>query len=195
MKKKTSILSKGKLSNSEELQDDISFSSLFDGVKPVKHDRHELSHADRIRKLKQRQYSNTAVEKKANALFEFSDGFEARFSTDGPLKYVAEGERSDRVKQLKKGEIAPELLLDLHGLNAEAAKSEIAALLFEAHRKHYTCVCIMHGIGTGTLKRKIPSWLIQHPYVLGFHQATMEWGGKSALLVLIKQSEEHNKYD
>ena len=195
MKKKTSILSHEKLSNSEKLEDDISFTSLFEGVKPVKHDRHELSQADRLRKLKKRQFSSKAVEKKANAIFEFSDGFEASFSSDGPLKYVAEGERTDRVKQLKRGEIAPELLLDLHGLNTEAAKTEIAALLYEAHRKHFSCVNIMHGIGTGTLKRKVPSWLIQHPYVLGFHQATKEWGGKSALLVLIKQSEEHNKYD
>jgi DNA-nicking Smr family endonuclease len=190
MKKKTS-----KLSNNDTVQDELSFATLFDGVKPVKHDRHELSLEDRVRKLKRRQFSKDSADKKANAMFEFSDGFEASFSNAGPLKYVAEGERSDRVKQLKKGEIAPELLLDLHGLNTEAAKQEIAALLFEAHRKHYSCVCIMHGIGTGTLKRKVPSWLIQHPNVTGFHQATLEWGGNSAILVLIKQSEEHHKYD
>jgi DNA-nicking Smr family endonuclease len=190
MKKKTS-----NLSNKDIPQDEISFTSLFDGVKPVKHDRYELSRKDRILNLKQRQFSSATLDRKASALFEFSDGFEANFSQNGPLKYVAEGERSDRVKQLRNGEIAPELLLDLHGLNTEAAKNEIAALLFEAHRKLYTCVCIMHGIGTGTLKRKIPSWLMQHPYVIGFHQATLEWGGNSALLVLIKQSEEHNKYD
>ena len=182
-------------SHNESVSEDISFSSLFDGVKPVKHDRHELSREDRLRKVKQRQFSSNNADKKANAMFEFSDGFEANFSSTGPLKYVAQGERTDSVKQLRNGEIAPELLLDLHGLTADAAKIEIAALLFEAHRKHYSCVCIMHGIGTGTLKRKIPSWLIQHPYVVGFHQATLEWGGNSALLVLIRQSEEHSKYD
>ena len=190
MKKKTS-----NLSNNDTAPAEISFSTLFDGVKPVKHDRHVLSREDRVRKLKKRQFSAANVDKKANAMFEFSDGFEASFSVAGPLKFVAEGERTDRVKQLRKGEISPELLLDLHGLNAEAAKTEIAALLFEAHRKHYACVCIMHGIGSGTLKRKVPSWLVQHPFVVGFHQATLEWGGNSALLVLIKQSEEHNKYD
>jgi DNA-nicking Smr family endonuclease len=190
MKKKTS-----NLTNHDNSQEDISFASLFDGVKPVKHDRHELSRKDRLLKLKQRQYSSNATDKKANAMFEFSDGFEASFSNNGPLKYVAEGERTDRVKQLRNGEIAPELLLDLHGMTAEAAKNEIAALLFVAHRKHYPCVCIMHGIGTGTLKRKVPSWLVQHPYVIGFHQATLEWGGNSAVLVLIKQNEEHKKYD
>lgn len=190
MKKKTS-----NLSNKDRPEDEISFTSLFDGVKPVKHDRYELSPEDRIVQLKQRQFSSAATDKKANALFEFSDGFEANFSSTGPLKYVAEGERTDRVRQLRNGEIAPELIADLHGLNAESAKNEIAALLFEAHKKHYSCVCVMHGIGTGTLKRKVPSWLMQHPYVAGFHQATLEWGGNSALLVLIKQSEEHNKYD
>lgn len=182
-------------SNNDDRIDDISFSSLFKGVKPVKHDRHELSREDRLRTVKQKQFSSHKTDKKANAMFEFSDGFEASFANTGPLKYVAQGQRSDRVKQLRNGEIAPELLLDLHGLTAQAAKIEIAALLFEAHRKHHSCVCIMHGIGTGTLKRKIPSWLVQHPYVVGFHQATLEWGGNSALLVLIKQSDEHNKYD
>jgi len=190
MKKKTS-----NLPDQEPPSEEISFSSLFDGVKPVKHDRHVLSREDRMRTLRQRQVSSRLKDKKANALFEFSDGFEATFSATGALKYVAEGERSDRVKQLKKGELPPELLLDLHGMNAEAAKSEIAALLYTAHTKHYACVCIMHGIGTGTLKRKIPSWLVQHPYVTGFHQATLEWGGKSALLVLVKQHEDNQKYD
>ena len=127
MKKKTS-----NLTNLDSSEEDISFASLFDGVKPVKHDRHELSRKDRLLKLKQLQYSSNATEKKANAMFEFSDGFEASFSNNGPLKYVAEGERSDRVKQLRNGEIAPELLLDLHGMTAEAAKNEIAALLFVA---------------------------------------------------------------
>lgn len=198
MKKKASNLSNSlsKTSSKNETEaDEISFKHLFDDVKPVKHDRHVMSRADRMRKLKQRQFSISATDKKANALFEFSDGFEASFNVNGPLKYVAEGQRSDQIKQLKKGEIAPELLLDLHGLNADAAKSEIAALLFEAHKKHYRCVCVMHGIGSGTLKRKVPSWLVQHPYVVGFHQATLEWGGNSAVLVLVRQNEEHGKYD
>jgi DNA-nicking Smr family endonuclease len=183
------------LSNNEAQQDEISFTNLFDGVKPVKHDRHEMSRADKLRQLKKRQFSSAAVDKKASALFEFSDGFEANLNANGPLKYVADGERTDRVKQLRNGDIAPELLLDLHGMNAQAAKNEIAALIFEAHRKHYPCVCIMHGMGSGPLKRKVPSWLVQHPYVIGFHQATLEWGGNSAVLVLIKQNQEHNKYD
>lgn len=190
MKKKTS-----NLLNKDDLQDEISFTHLFNDAKPVKHDRHEISHKDKLKQLKKRQFSSSAIDRKSKALFEFSDGFEANLNTTGPLKYVAQGERSDRVKQLRSGDIVPELLLDLHGINTLAAKDEIAALIYEAHRRHYPCVCIMHGIGSGTLKRKVPNWLVQHPFVIGFHQATLEWGGNSAVLVLIKQNEEHNKYD
>jgi DNA-nicking Smr family endonuclease len=95
----------------------------------------------------------------------------------------------------RKGEIQPELILDLHGFNSQNAKHEIAALLFEARKKHYQCVCIVHGVGSGILKQRVPSWLVQHPHVLGFHQAPLEWGGNGALLVLIEQESIHRKYD
>ncbi|MBF7072466.1 endonuclease SmrB [Glaciecola sp. MH2013] len=174
---------------------DISFSSLFSDAKPVKHDKYELSTAEKRVAMKKKRFSHASMEKQASALFEFSDGFEASFSPQGPLKYVKEGERSDEVKRLRNGEIPPDLVLDLHGLNTQSAKHEIAALIYEAHRRHHHCVCIVHGIGAGVLKSKVPSWLVQHPYIEGFHQAPLEWGGKGAILALVKQNEEYNKFD
>ena len=43
----------------------------------------------------------------------------------------------------------------------------------------------MHGIGKYILKQKAPMWLAQHPDVMAFHQAPLEFGGAGALLVLI----------
>jgi DNA-nicking Smr family endonuclease len=182
-------------SNVRMENEDISFESLFSDAKRVKHDRHELSTADKRISAKKRRVANNSLEKQASALFEFSDGFEASFASAGPLKYVKDGERSDGVKRLRNGDIPPDLVLDLHGLSAESSKHEIAALIYEAQRKHFACVCIVHGIGAGILKRKVPSWLVQHPFVLGFHQAPLEWGGKGAILVLVKQNQDYQKFD
>ena len=76
-------------------------------------------------------------------------------------------------------------LMALRPILIQTKKLEIAALLHAAHKKHANCVSIMHGIGKHILKKSVPNWLIQHPNVLGFHQAPKEWGGKSALLVLL----------
>ncbi|GBL03486.1 endonuclease SmrB [Glaciecola sp. KUL10] len=181
--------------NDNEPNKDLSFANLFSDAKPVVSDKYVPSREEKRAIKKKQMIDENLRDKQASASFEFSDGFEARFSEKGPLKYVKEGERSDLVKMARKGEIQPELILDLHGFNSQNAKHEIAALLFEARKKHYQCVCIVHGVGSGILKQRVPSWLVQHPHVLGFHQAPLEWGGNGALLVLIEQEGIHSKYD
>ncbi len=42
----------------------------------------------------------------------------------------------------------------------------------------------MHGIGKHILKQRIPSWLAQHPNA-GVPSGPREWGGDSAILVLL----------
>lgn len=119
------------------------------------------------------------------AEFHFSDEFEPNLNATGPMKYVKEGADSFEAKNLRRGIYQPELILDLHGLNQEHAKREIAALMLACHKEHARCVCIVHGIGNRILKSKVPHWLVQHPDVLAFHQAPLEYGGDGALLVLV----------
>lgn len=123
--------------------------------------------------------------KKVGAEFYFSDEFEPNLNNQGPIKYVKEGTDTFAAKSLRRGEYAPDLILDLHGLDQQEAKREIAALLFACQKEHARCVCIVHGIGGKVLKNKVPHWLVQHPDVLAFHQAPLEWGGNGAILVLI----------
>ncbi|WP_448210889.1 endonuclease SmrB [Colwellia sp. MEBiC06753] len=122
---------------------------------------------------------------KQGAEFHFSDEFEPNLNHHGPMKYVKDGTDSFEAKNLRRGIYQPELILDLHGLTQEHAKREIAALLLACHKEHARCVCIVHGIGNRILKNKVPHWLVQHPDVLAFHQAPLEYGGDGALLVLI----------
>lgn len=119
------------------------------------------------------------------AEFHFSDEFEPNLPQNGPMKYVAEGVDSFEAKSLRRGSYNPELTLDLHGLDQHNAKREIAALIKACHKEHVRCVCIVHGIGGRVLKNKTPHWLVQHPDVMAFHQAPLEYGGDGALLVLI----------
>ena len=136
----------------------------------------------------QRQRYNqqqNARTKQQQAAFFFSDTFRAHLP-EGAVRYCAEGEASHVLKQLRRGDYPPEIMLDLHGLTQAMAKREIAALFDTCLREHLACCAIMSGHGKGILKENLPHWLIQHPAVRAFHQAPAEYGGGAALLVLLK---------
>ena len=109
------------------------------------------------------------------------------------MKYVRDDVPSYEAKCLRRGEYAPDLFLDLHGLTQNDAKLELAALLYASQKEHCQCLCIIHGIGSRVLKRKVPHWLVQHPDVRAFHQAPLEWGGAGAILVLMELKDINDK--
>ncbi|MGS2720516.1 endonuclease SmrB [Paraglaciecola aestuariivivens] len=172
------------------------FKQAFNDVAPLRQDkippqRHSSKHNWA---LNQKNRQAQAQIKQAVAAFEFSDGYEGYFNLEQALSYVKPGYDSHEVKRLRRGDYVPDLILDLHGLKKDQAKLEIAALIHAAQKQHVYCVSIMHGKGTYALKKSIPNWLVQHPSVLGFHQAPKEWGGQAALLVLIEVTSHQNKF-
>jgi DNA-nicking Smr family endonuclease len=171
----------------DESDEIASFSALFSDAKPVEHSQYIQDPREK-RAMKRKPVAIALKEQKQRtASFEFSDGFEAHFDANKALKYVRKNTEhaAQGVKRLRRGEIVPELILDLHGLNSAQSKLELSAAIDEAMRKHYECINIIHGVSGGVLKQKVPNYLVQHPSVLGFHQAPLEWGGNGALLVLI----------
>jgi DNA-nicking Smr family endonuclease len=136
---------------------------------------------------------NNAQQNKALAQFHFSDEFEPNLNKQGPMKYLRDGVDSFEVKNLRRGYYRPDLILDLHGLDQHQAKKELAALLYACQKEHAQCICIVHGIGSHILKNKVPHWLVQHPDVMAFHQAPLEWGGDGALLALIELKDKYLK--
>jgi DNA-nicking Smr family endonuclease len=64
---------------------------------------------------------------------------------------------------LRRGRLAPERTLDLHGRRAEEAHQAVAAFVSAAHAQGLRCVAIVTGKGTGetggVLKRELPHWL------------------------------------
>lgn len=188
-----------KLTQNKTTNDDDSllFREAVSGVKVLEQDKIPLELARskqkaeiRRKNLRRGNYADDNIRKQAAAAFEFSDGYQAHFPDKGPMKWVKPGADSAEIKRLRRGEYPPELFLDLHGYNRQNAKLEIAALLQVAEKRHIHCVCIVHGIGSKVLKLAIPSWLVQHPLVLGFHNAPLEYGGDGALLVLLDCMEE-----
>lgn len=119
------------------------------------------------------------------AEFFFSDVYQANFNDDGPISYVQEGYDSYLAKQLRRGDFIPDITLDLHGLTADSSKRELGEFIHYCHKQHLHCGCIIHGKGQYILKKKVPHYLVQHPKVIAFHQAPKNYGGQSALLVLI----------
>ncbi|MCT8660250.1 endonuclease SmrB [Glaesserella parasuis] len=165
------------------------FREAIKGTKKIKQDTF-------VPKVEPRKKINEIRELKENAdtLFYFSDEYEPLLTEENDkVKYRREDVDPYILKQLRRGDFHPELFLDLHGLTKENAKKELASLILACEREGIYCASIMTGYGTRALKYQIPRWLVQHPKVIALHQAPREWGGNSAILILIEQPEKLDK--
>ena len=118
--------------------------------------------------------------------FYFSDEFVPLLKEEGPTQYARMDVSKYEVKRLRRGVYVPDMFLDLHGMTQKEAKRELGALIAACKKEGVCCACVMHGIGKHILKTKTPLWLAQHPDVMAFHQAPLEFGGDGALLVLLE---------
>ena len=98
----------------------------------------------------------------------------------------------DRVfHDLRRGVIAAEATLDLHGLRVREAKPALQRYLAQSLAGGRRCIRIIHGKGRGSdgqqpiLKQKINQWLRQMDAVLAFVSAPRWDGGTGAVYVLL----------
>lgn len=141
-------------------------------------------------RAQRRKRAAMAADKQAQrdqATFPFSSQFEPALP-EGVMKYTAEDANPYLAKQLRRGDFSPDLVVDLHGLTQLQAQRDVAAAIALCLQQHGFCLNIIHGVGTGVLRQRVPGWLMQHPDVIAFHQAPLEWGGQGALLVLLKST-------
>lgn len=73
--------------------------------------------------------------------------------------------------------------LHLRGLTVEEALEEVDRYLDEAFLAHYREVRIVHGKGTGALRRAVQEHLSRHPHVSDFHDAPPAEGGSGVTIV------------
>ena len=186
-----------KFSETEQQNDDPSFAEAMQGIKPLKQDKIHFGKQN-SKQNKTLNQNNLAEDRTSDnkpdlskaPAFHFSDEYEPHIDQDATLKFVREGSPNYYAKLLRRGDVRPELILDLHGYNKEQAKYDVADLIENCKRQHLPCACIVHGVGGGVLKRKLPHYLIQHPDVLAFHQAPLEWGGQGAIVLIVDIGEE-----
>lgn len=167
--------------------DKLEFLQLIDGIKPLNQDKIHFRPAAKEKRLLEEKQQQQDV-----GSF-FSDTYQPLLPTEGAMRWRREDVESRELKLLRRGDYQPDLLLDLHGLRQSEAKLEIAALIQACVKQNIQCCCVMHGHGLGILKQQTPMWLAQHPQVKAFHQASKEWGGDAALLVLVDIGDEPHR--
>ncbi len=96
--------------------------------------------------------------------------------------------------RLKKGEMAIEGSLDLHGLTQDAAHTALWRFITGSAEQGRRCVLVITGKGNrdgiGVLRLQVPRWLNEstlRPLVLAFVGARPQHGGDGALYVLLKR--------
>lgn len=77
-------------------------------------------------------------------------------------------------------------VLDLHAFRAEEVKNLVPEYLEECRRRGIHQVRIIHGKGTGALRRTVQSLLQKNPHVLSFKTADLGGGGWGATEVILK---------
>lgn len=99
-------------------------------------------------------------------------------------------------ERLKRGDLAIEGRLDLHGMTQDQAHGALIAFVGRAHDAGKRCVLVITGKGgrlggeMGVLRASVPRWLNESPLrgrVLAFSHAQARHGGEGALYVLLKR--------
>ena len=79
-------------------------------------------------------------------------------------------------------------VLDLHTFKAGEVKDLVPDYLTACHEKGIFQARIIHGKGTGTLRRTVHSILAKHPQVISFALAGEAYGGSGATIVHLNPS-------
>ncbi|MEL7639731.1 MAG: Smr/MutS family protein [Solidesulfovibrio sp.] len=78
------------------------------------------------------------------------------------------------------------LVLDLRGMRADAAEAELVAFLDTAILRGHGELEVIHGKGTGALRREVHRLLKEHPQVASFSLAPEDRGGDGMTMVTLK---------
>ena len=119
-----------------------------------------------------------------------------------PSKFVSQLELGKTVDvdkstadRLKKGRMAVDAKLDLHGMTQSTAHGALSDFIGRAYDRGHRCVLVVTGKGIwreggGVLREQVPRWLNQEPNrakILSISYATQKDGGSGAIYVLIKR--------
>lgn len=95
-------------------------------------------------------------------------------------------QRVSPVKAAIANDDAPALRLDLRGMRADQAQAEVERFLDKALLSGFSEVEIVHGRGTGALRRQIHDFLRSFPAVARFATAPEDRGGDGMTIVNLR---------
>lgn len=78
--------------------------------------------------------------------------------------------------------------LDVRGLRVEEALEKVDKFLDQAVLAGQTEVRLIHGVGTGALKKAVTEFLADHPHVESAREAERQHGGSGVTVVLLKRN-------
>lgn len=107
----------------------------------------------------------------------------------GPGPGTAAGVDRRTASRLKRGQLAVEARIDLHGLTQIEAHRGLDAFLEASWSTGRRCVLVITG-KSGVLRGVVPKWLDQQPNrsrIISFTPATPRDGGEGALYVLLRK--------
>ena len=102
----------------------------------------------------------------------------------------------DALRRLRRGLLPIDAQLDLHGLGASLARTQLELFLRTTRARGERCVLVIHGKGehspngVGALRGEIAAWLSQGPaseHVAAFSTADERDGGEGAVYVLLRR--------
>ena len=108
--------------------------------------------------------------------------------------FVRAGIQKKTIRELKRGDLTVEDVLDLHGLRGHEAADALEEFFADAQLHRYRCVQVIHGKGNrsenreGVLKPLTIAWLREALPVLAFTSCQPRDGGSGAVYVLLSRA-------
>ena len=100
--------------------------------------------------------------------------------------YLRNGHSPDILRKLRRMYWTIEDEADLHGLTEPEAADALDAFIAEAREHGMRCVRVIHGKGTGVLRRSVRRSLSHRDDVVAFVEPPAAQGGGGAVVVLLR---------
>lgn len=167
-------------------EDSELFRQTLKNVKPLK-----AKHKKKIffPKIPNKNISIRAVVKEPPVI-NLDDFKQQQVTAEERVFFAKPGLQHKVLKQLTRGNIRPEAMLDLHSHTVSSTKIALEKFLIECQMQKLRCVLIIHGKGQAIIKNAVYNWLNNYPKTLAISSAAPKDGGTGALY-LIQQCQTH----
>jgi len=165
------------------------FAHAVRGVRKITQDR-VTPHKPRLRPI---PHQTLADAKAVLAETLMTPAYALDCATGDELSWRRSGINTETMRRMRRGQIAVQGELDLHGLTVDQARLAFVHFLHDALAEGHRCVRIIHGKGLRSeaklpvLKGCVNGWLQHKDEVLAFCSARPEDGGTGAVYVLLKR--------